>query len=446
MRIAHLVCTFPPYKGGMGNVAFQQAKELVKLGHSVTVFTPQRSIQLAPEPLLEDEIMEGIRVRRIKPWLKAGQGAFLPQFFWLLKEFDIIHLHYPFFGGAEVVWFARLIYSMYRKAKNFCVLLRCYPRKSTFMDSRKGKALMTTQVNVESRYQKLVLHYHMDVKEVKAGIFKYLLPLNKFVLPQILKSADKIIASSKDYVLHSQIKNYIKKHSEKFQEIPFGVDQERFYPIECHPGSLVSGKRSRDLPIKPNDKIILFVGGLDQAHYFKGVNYLLRALKLITNYSEGVRSHSNQLPITSCQLLIVGDGDLRSNYEKLAQDLGIQNQVIFVGTIPDEDLPKYYNLADIFVLPSIDQSEAFGLVLLEAMACAKPCIASNLPGVRTVIDDKKTGFLVEPRNINDLVEKMIRLLNNEELSQKFGQAGLEKVKRIYSWKKAGKQLEILYKN
>jgi glycosyltransferase involved in cell wall biosynthesis len=386
----------------MGNVAFFQVKELVRRGHSVTVFTPQRPNRLAPKPLLEEnvEIMKGIDVRRINPWLKVGQGAFLPQFFWLLRKFDIIHLHYPFFGGAEVVWFSQLI--------KFIKI-------------------------------PLVLYYHMDVKEAKAGIFKYLLPLNKFVLPQILKSADKIIASSKDYVLHSQIRDYIEKHPEKFQEISFGVDQKRFCPQEK------DKKLSEKYKLKENDKIILFVGALDQAHYFKGVTYLLKAFSQLVTRLRSLSRAKQGIFLAMARLLIVGDGDLRPYYEKVTQDLGIQDQVIFAGQISDKDLPKYYNLADLFVLPSINQSEAFSLVLLEAMACAKPCIASNLPGVRIVVDDKKTGFLVEPRNVEDLAEKITLLLTNQELAKTFGQTGLEKVRRIYNWQKTGKQLEDLYK-
>ncbi len=390
MRIAHLVCTFPPYKGGMGNVCYNQAKELIRLGHKATVFVPQHK---KTEPSFET--LEEIKVKRIRPFLRKGQGAFLPQFIWLFRflnrEFDIIHLHYPFFGAAEVIWIGY-----------FLKLLKI----------------------------PLVLQYHMDVLKPRAGVFKYFLFLNKFILPKILNSAEKIIISSKDYILHSQIKKYIEKYPEKFEEIPFGVDQERFYPQEKDQALL---KRHN---LKESDKIVLFVGGLDRAHYFKGVDHLIRAFKLVIDHLSSGRYI----------LLIVGQGDLKPSYEKLVQDLKIEDNIIFVDQVSDEDLPKYYNLTDLFVLPSIDKSEAFGLVLLEAMACAKPCLASDLAGVRTVIESGKTGSLVDPQNVDDLAKKIVYLLINEDLSKKLGQLGWKKVKEKYSWRKVGKRLEKCYQS
>ena len=88
--------------------------------------------------------------------------------------------------------------------------------------------------------------------------------------------------------------------------------------------------------------------------------------------------------------------------------------------------------------------EAFGLVLVEAMACGKPVIASDLPGVRTVVDDGVNGFLVRPRDCEDLATKMRLLLENNEIRVTFGRAGRKKVEEKYSWENIGKKLERLY--
>ena len=88
--------------------------------------------------------------------------------------------------------------------------------------------------------------------------------------------------------------------------------------------------------------------------------------------------------------------------------------------------------------------EAFGLVLVEAMATGKPVIASNLPGVRTVVNNGKDGFLVEPKNVEDLTLKIQYLLENEEVRKKFGREGREKVEEKYLWEKIGEKLESVY--
>lgn len=372
MRIAHLVCSFPPYQGGMGNSCFSQAKELALKGHEVVVFTP----------LYRDEPQTNypFKVIKLKPIIKYGNAAFLPQIYQYLKDFDVIHLHYPFFGVAEFIKFFK---------------------------------------------KPVVLQYHMDV--VGKGLFKSFFNFHtRFILPKIIRRGDLILCSSYDYIKHSNIVNLYKENPKKFVEIPFGVDLNIFTPQNKDFFLLEKYNLSAD------EKIILFVGGLDKAHYFKGVENLIKSFSKI----------SSKLLKTS--LIIIGEGDLKPYYIKLAKDLGIANKIIFAGKVSNQDLPKYYNLSDIFILPSIDKSEAFGIVLLEAMACAKPSITSDLPGVRMVVDDKKTGLLVKLNNTDDLIEKLLYLLENNEECQKFGLAARKKVEEKYSWGKITSQLENIY--
>ncbi len=372
MRIAHLVCSFLPYQGGMGNSCFSQVKELALKGHEVVVFTPLYK--------KESQFNYPFKVIKIKPIIKYGNAAFLPQIYQYLKDFDVIHLHYPFFGVAEFIKFSK---------------------------------------------KPIVLQYHMDV--VGRGLFKSFFNFHtKFILPKIIERADLIICSSVDYIKHSNIANLYKGNPKKFIEIPFGVDLNIFMPQNKDISLLEKYNLSAE------EKIILFVGGLDKAHYFKGVENLIKSFSRVNSEYSGV------------SLLIIGEGDLKPYYIKLAKDLGILNKVIFAGKVSNHDLPSYYNLSDIFVLPSVDKSEAFGIVLLEAMACARPAIASDLPGVRTVVDDKKTGLLVKPGNTNDLTEKLKYLLENNEERQKFGLAARKKVEEVYNWEKIIEQLEKIY--
>ena len=341
MKIAIISPVFPPYRGGIGTAAYTEAEELSRRGHEVTVFTPKRAKKSAAAA--------GFNLRRLRPFFRYGNAAFLPQLWWKLKNFDVVHLHYPFLGGAEIVWL-------------------------------KSKIL-----NLKS---KLIITYHHDL--VGSGwlgkVFRW---HTKKLMPKILGRADKIIVSSLDYAKNSNIKNILEKNPEKFFEVPFGVDAEKFSPAE--PRKDLVEKFGLSL-----GRTILFVGGLDRAHYFKGLEILIRAKAEVAN----------------ARILIVGDGDLRPHYEKMVEELNLKDKIIFAGSVAPEDLPDYYNLANVVVLPSLDGSEAFGIVLIEAGACGKPVIVSNLPGVRSVIDYGVNGFTVKPGDAKELAEKINYFLDN----------------------------------
>lgn len=380
MKVAQIVSTFLPYYGGQGNVAYHYGLELTRLGHKVTVFTPryQRSITEARELPFS--------VVRLHPLFRFGNAAFLPQLYKKVDQFDIVHLHIPFFGGAEIV------------------------------------ALKKNKIKDRMR---LVITYHMDI--VGQGFLKEFFTMYKqSILPVIIDSADKIIATSYDYLKQSDIREQFEKDREKFIEIPLGVDIKRFYPQEKDVRLL------EQYGLELNDKIILFVGALDRAHYFKGLEYLIKALK------------NPALDRKNYKLVIVGQGPLRSYYEEIAKLERVKERIVIVNRVEDDQLPKFYNISDVCVLPSIDKTEAFGLVLLEAMACQKPVVATNLAGVRTLVENEVNGYLVEPKDVEDLAQKLNTILESKELTKKFGKNSREKVETKYGWKLIGKCLDELY--
>ena len=157
----------------------------------------------------------------------------------------------------------------------------------------------------------------------------------------------------------------------------------------------------------PRNDYFLFVGALDRAHYFKGLSLLLRAFKFVDSGSRQrrVRNDTNVAapapdrdPVSgmteSPRLVVVGTGELLNAYKKEAAHLGIADRVTFTGGVTDEELARWYAGARAEILPSTDRSEAFGIVLIEAMACGTPVIASDLPGVRTVVERVHGGVLV----------------------------------------------------
>ncbi len=380
MKIAHVVCTFPPYKGGIGNSAFCFAKALVKLGHEVSVFTPYYPNSDFENILLTEETRK-IKVFRLKPWLKYGNGAFLPQLLWKLNGFDIVHLHYPFYGSAEIVLLRKIF---------------------------AGKKM------------KLIVHYHMD--STAAGLKGFIFKLyNIFILPLIVRLARVITCASLDYVGHSVLDSYYKKNKVKFRQTLFGVDLEQFVTYHDHRNE------------KNKEKIVLFVGSLDKAHYFKGLENLLKAIRLLKkDFADGIK------------LNIVGEGGMKQYYKNLSKSLGIEKQVNFKEGVGDSKLVSYYNYCDVAVLPSINQGEAFGLVILEAMACAKPVVASNLPGVRSVFKNGRHGLLAKPNDADDLAKKLKIILSDKKLAKKMGEKGKKFVESKYSWEKIGKKLDVIY--
>lgn len=381
MKIAHVTCVFPPYRGGIGTDAFELSKAQALAGHEVTVFVPRynnRSDFLKPEK---------VTIISMRPWLKFGNAALVPQIFFLVKNFDVVHLHLPFLGAA-----------------GFVALRRFFSKKI-----------------------RLVVRYHMDLRANgwKKIIFSF---FSHVIHPLVMRVADAVLVSSFDYAKHSDISGYFIKHPKRFFEIGFGVDEKRFFPASKNPTFW-----SR-FGVGPLDTVILFVGGLDSAHAFKGLSVLLAALSLVRR---SVRAH----------LVVIGQGgDMENLYKTKAQEVGVRHVTHFAGTVSEQELPKYYQQCDLLVLPSISGSEAYGIVFLEAFACAKPAIASNLPGVRTVVKDGRFGLLAEPGDAVDVAEKIIAILENPEMSHRFGTVAAEWVRENAVWQKVSEQVKKVYEN
>lgn len=349
MKLAQIVCTYPPYQGGIGNSAHLFAQSI-----DCVTFTP------GAETIIKEKII------RLKPILKSGNGAILIQLFKHLKPFDTIYFHYPFFGSTWIVWIYKIL----------------------------------------NPNTKLIIQYHMETKGL-SSINKLLSIPEKLIEKAFFKQATTIIASSLDYLEHTEIKKYLKLWPEKFKALPFGIDTKKFYPQE---------NKQNKIPQ------LIFIANLDSAHYFKGLDILITTLKTI------------ELPY---KLEIIGNGDMKPYYQTLAKD---NPKIEFINT---NDLPKTLREKDILILPSINSHEAFGIVLLEAMASGVAILASRLPGVRTVFNDHEQGLYINPNDPKDLQAKLIELLSNPEKTQAMGQKGRELAIEKYDHIKITEELKSL---
>jgi glycosyltransferase involved in cell wall biosynthesis len=236
----------------------------------------------------------------------------------------------------------------------------------------------------------------------------------------ILKNAKLITASTNSRAESSPV---LKNYREKTVVLRFGVDTDMFYP----------GCGGAELKLQlalQNKKIVLFVGKLDRQHRYKGLDYLIKAFHGVTK------------EINNAVLVVVGSGDLLPFYMKMAKGQGLENKVFFMGGVSNEKLSRIYDMCDVFVLPSLN--EAYGIVLIEAMACGKPVITTNLPGPAEVVLWGDCGALVEPKNVKELRRKISYLLKNTERSIEIGRRNAEYVRREFEWEKIGTTLKNLY--
>jgi glycosyltransferase involved in cell wall biosynthesis len=189
--------------------------------------------------------------------------------------------------------------------------------------------------------------------------------------------------------------------------VPFGIDLDGF--------ALRIGEvdQVQELRRRHGERIILFLGVL---RYYKGLDVLIRAMARVTG-----------------RLLIAGRGPKRADLEALTRELGLADRVTFLGEVSESERRLLLHACDVFALPSIDRSEAFGIAQLEAMACGKPVVSSDLPtGVRLVNQDGVTGMLVLPGNPDALAGALNTLLEDDALRTGLGKAARLRVEQEFT--------------
>ncbi len=236
-------------------------------------------------------------------------------------------------------------------------------------------------------------------------------PVSRIMLERRARKLNGKIAVSKPAMEFAQ--KYVRGY---YNIIPNGIDLEHFSPDVSPINEFCDGKLN-----------ILFVGRLEKR---KGVNYLLKA------YQRAKKENPNS------RLIIVGPGTrLRHKYEKEVRRSGLED-VVFVGHVSYDELPRYYKTADIFCTPATGR-ESFGIVLLEAMAVGKPIIASNIEGYGNVLTHGVEGLLVPPKDEERLAQALISLMSDESLRQRMGDKGRLKAQE-YSWEKIAQRVLSYY--
>jgi glycosyltransferase involved in cell wall biosynthesis len=253
----------------------------------------------------------------------------------------------------------------------------------------------------------LIVSYHSDVVRQKA--------LNTFfqpVMDRLLAGSAAIIATTAAYVEASPV---LRRFSERCRIIPYGIEAEEMSDVRPEAVEMI---RSR----YPGPLVL----GVGRMVPYKGFDYLIRAMKEVQG-----------------TLLLVGEGPRGEALKHLAAECGVEERVRFVGSV--EDARPYYHAADIFVLPSVSTAEAFGIVQLEAMACGKPVINTDLrSSVPHVSPHQVSGLTVPCRDEASLASAINLVLQREDLRVRFGQAARRRVKEEFTFDKMTDSMLALY--
>jgi glycosyltransferase involved in cell wall biosynthesis len=257
----------------------------------------------------------------------------------------------------------------------------------------------------------LVLTYHSGiVGEGAAGLAARL--YNNTALISLLKRADSIIIARKTFMPEC-----MRPFKEKITVIPIGVDISAFHPV---------------VQERPVD--IFFLSVLDRFHHFKGLDVLLEAVRDVSKKIPGVR------------VAVGGAGLEITVYAARARTLGIEQQVCFLGYIPQAEMNNWYNRSQVFVLPSTDPvRETFGIVLLEAMAAGRPVITTEIAGMAGDIRACDAGIVVPRNDVGALAQAIKSLLSDTGRAEQMGVRGRRMVEQRYQWPQIAGRIEEVYK-
>ena len=228
--------------------------------------------------------------------------------------------------------------------------------------------------------------------------------IKKQILIKNLNSYKAIASTS--YCMAKEIERYLLKNQQIYIT-PFGVDIEKF--------------KNLNLEREKNKIVIGTVKTLEPKY---GIEYLIKTVKELEKIIE-------KEIFEKVEVKIYGKGRLREKLENLTKELKIEGKIKFKGFILNSEVPKAINEMDIFVIPSLEES--FGVAAVEAMACEVPVIVSNADGLKEVVVDNETGFVVPKMDYRKMAEKIKVLIENDKLKNQLSKKGRERVIRLYNW-------------
>ena len=260
---------------------------------------------------------------------------------------------------------------------------------------------------------KVVVTYQSDIIRQR-----FLLKFYRPFLRRFLARANIILATSPNYVETSPL---LREFREKCEVVPLGIDARPFDSVSSRMQSEIEKLRNIFGP-----EFVLFVGKL---RYYKGLQFLIEAM-----------------PAIDVPLAVVGSGPMENDLRALAANYGVADKVHFVGEVAEDDLAAFYHACSFLVLPSVYRSEAYGLVQLEAHACAKPVVSTRLgTGVEFVNMDGKTGLIVPPADSAALAGATNELLADAARRKRMGEFAQKRVRNEFDLQHMFDKIDSVYK-
>lgn len=372
MRVLIALTYYRPHYSGLTIYSERLARTLVKLGHEVTVLTSRFS------PVLKrEEIVNGVRVVRSTVRLRLSKGVIMPgmpvRAAPLIAQSDVVNLHVPQMDAAYLSWMAKLA----------------------------GKPVVMT--------------YQCDMR-LPEGVIHRMANLGSHLANQFTAAASNVIVTtSQDYAEHSA---FISGHLKKVRPI--------IPPIEMPEVSQEQIETFRKKhKIEPGQKIIGINARLATE---KGVEYLVGAMpKVLEKYPNARVLYVGQYEN------VLGEALYARRLRPLITDL--DGHWDFLGVVSPEDQVAFFRSCDVTVLPSINSTEAYGMVQVESMFCGTPVVATDLPGVRHAIGFTGMGRIVPPQNSAALADGILEVLDNP---QKY-RGDVQSVRQVYSCESVASQ-------
>jgi D-inositol-3-phosphate glycosyltransferase len=242
---------------------------------------------------------------------------------------------------------------------------------------------------------------------------------------EIAAQADLLIASTEDE--RAELVRLYGADPDHLAVVPPGVDVSMFQPIDRDEARRKIGYSE--------GRLLLFVGRLER---LKGVEVAIRALALLRD-----RAHDDVRLLILGEDSREGDESEKDRLKEIATAAGVRDRVDFLGSVAHHELPFFYSAADVCVMPSY--SESFGLVALEAQACGRPVVGSGVSGLRSVVRDEVSGYLLDSHDPAMYAERIGRLLDNPELALQMGRHG-RLLSQRFSWTRTANRLQALFED
>lgn len=236
--------------------------------------------------------------------------------------------------------------------------------------------------------------------------------LHRLLVFNNLKKADAIFSTSE--IMKQEVLHYVNR---EVAVTPFGVDVNEFSPKQAD--SVFAG----------NPKVVGTIKSLEENY---GIDTLIKA------FAEIKKKYTGEL-----KLMICGNGTKENELKALAKATGFDKDILFTGRIPQNEVPRYHNMIDVFV--NISLQESFGVAVVEAMACEKPVVVTNVGGLKEVVKENVNGIFVPPSEVEKTAEAILQLLYDPAKAAAMGREGRKIVLEKYDWKKNLDNIEKLYR-